>query len=405
MARPRTRCRTSLARRSKRNKIEVGAIGLVPSSPTRRHSTGGRRAVMFSSKVRLEIFAKQVRDLVAACLMVLAPARSDLYRSHEGREPAGLFPVEARVDTVENTGTIRVAAPGGVHHFGRLYARDVDSLTVHVDDGPFRAAGKNERFETVRKLLERASGPLLEKPAFVVVDREVGRLFDESEQLFTRKHRKSLARVEHERNAQLCELARVLQHALAPVGRNDREVRVELRRYFVQMRIIHRSGMEGRDLVVVQVGGDERLGGERIGHLSHAILLDAELLEPLEVQQGVVADGGHRQWIGAEKLQVVGYIAGATAELPPQLGNEEGHIQDVDLFGQDVLPETAAEYHDVVVRDRAADQDAHKKRGTWNDESREFADGTGRLAGLFTRAFPCSSAVDFLATCCWEREA
>src|SRR6266571_1677252 len=71
--------------------------------------------------------------------MVLPPARSDLDRSHEGREPAGLFPVKAGGDAVENTGAIRVAAAGGVHHFGRLNARDVDPLTVHVDDGPFRA--------------------------------------------------------------------------------------------------------------------------------------------------------------------------------------------------------------------------------------------------------------------------
>src|SRR5713226_8896403 len=120
--------------------------------------------------------------------------------------------------------------------------------------------------------------------------------------------------------------------------------------------------MEGCNLVVVQVGGDERLGGKRIGHLSHAILLNAEPLEPLEIQQRVVADGGHHQWIGAEELQIVGDIAGATAELSPQLGNEERHVQDVDLFGQDVLAETAAEYHDVVVRDRAADQGAHEKR-------------------------------------------
>src|SRR6266542_4704541 len=89
--------------------------------------------------------------------MVLPPARSDLDRSHEGREPAGLFPVEARGDAVENTGAIRVAAAGGVHHVGRLNARDVDPLTVHVDDGPFRAPGKDERFETVRNLLDRKS--------------------------------------------------------------------------------------------------------------------------------------------------------------------------------------------------------------------------------------------------------
>src|SRR5258708_108149 len=219
--------------------------------------------------------------------MVLAPARSDLDRSHEGREPAGLFPVKAGGDAVENTGAIRVAAARGVHHFGRLNARDVDPLTVHVDEGPFRAPGKNERFELVRNLLELASGALLAEPPCVVVDRCAARLSAAGWQLFG----------------------------------------------------------------------------------------------------------------------VVDVVPGAAADVPPQLGNEEGQIQDVDLCGQDVLPETAAEYHDVVVRDRAADQDAHKKRGTWNDESREFADGTARLAGLFTRAFPRSSAVDFLATCCWEREA
>src|SRR6266545_8250424 len=130
--------------------------------------------------------------------MVLPPARRDLDRSHEGREPAGLFPVEARGDTVEKTGAIRVAAAGGIHHFGRLNARDIDPLTVHVDDGPFRAPGKNERFEITRELFELAAGAFLEEPALVVVDREVARLFDESEQLFARKHRQSLTRAEHE---------------------------------------------------------------------------------------------------------------------------------------------------------------------------------------------------------------
>src|SRR2546422_911692 len=112
--------------------------------------------------------------------MVLAPARSDLDRSHEGREPAGLFPVEARGDAIEKAGAIRVAAARRIHHFGRLNARDVDPLTVHVDDRPFRAPGKNERFETMHKLFELASGALLEEPAFVVVDREIARLLDET---------------------------------------------------------------------------------------------------------------------------------------------------------------------------------------------------------------------------------
>ncbi len=117
--------------------------------------------------------------------------------------------------------------------------------------------------------------------------------------------------------------------------------------------------MKSGDLVVVEIGRDERLCRESAGYLAHEIELDAEPFEPLEIQQGIVSHRGHDQRVGTQELQVVGDVAGATAELAPQLGNEERHVQYVDLLGQDVLPETALEHHDVVVRDRAADQDAH----------------------------------------------
>src|SRR6266852_1665191 len=125
------------------------------------------------------------------------------------------------------------------------------------------------------------------------------------------------------------------------------------------MRVIHRPGMKGSDLLVVEVGGNKGLCGESTGYLAHEIQLDAEPFEPLEIQQGIVSHRSHDQRVGTQELQVVGYVAGAAAELAPQLGNEERHVQYVDLFGQDVLPETAVEHHDVVVRDRAADQSAH----------------------------------------------
>ena len=32
-------------------------------------------------------------------------------------------------------------------------------------------------------------------------------------------------------------------------------------RHLVEVRLLHRAGVEGRDLVVIQVGGDEGLGG------------------------------------------------------------------------------------------------------------------------------------------------
>src|SRR5258707_4993590 len=117
--------------------------------------------------------------------------------------------------------------------------------------------------------------------------------------------------------------------------------------------------MKGGDLIVVEVGCNECLCGEGIGHPAHEIQLDAEPFEPLEIQRRIVSHRSHDQRIGTEELQVISDVARATSELAPQLGNEERHVQYVDLFGKDVLPETAAEYHDVVVRNRAADQGAH----------------------------------------------
>src|SRR5712691_1092685 len=130
-------------------------------------------------------------------------------------------------------------------------------------------------------------------------------------------------------------------------------------RNVVQMRVIHRPGVKSSDLIVVEIGCNECLCGEGIGHLAHEIQLDAEPFEALKIQQGVVSYRSHDQRVRAQELQVISDVACATSELAPQLGNEERHVQYVDLFWKDVLPETAAKYHDVVVRDRAADQSTH----------------------------------------------
>src|SRR5713226_8670715 len=134
--------------------------------------------------------------------------------------------------------------------------------------------------------------------------------------------------------------------------------------------------MKGSDLIVVEVGGNKCLCGESIGYLAHEIQLDAKPFEPLEIQQGIVSHRTHNQRVRTQEPQVVSYVAGAATELAPQLGNEERHVQYVDLFGQDVLPETAAEYHDVVVRDRAADQSAHEISVRAKSQ-RFFASGSG----------------------------
>src|SRR5882762_6677226 len=126
---------------------------------TRRHSnwltTQGR---LGSSNVGREVSAEQALDFVEAHRMVLAATRSDLDRAHQRCESAGLRPVEARGKTIEKTGAIRIAATGGIHHFGCLNARDLDPLPAGVDDGPLCASGENECLELLRHFLELAPG-------------------------------------------------------------------------------------------------------------------------------------------------------------------------------------------------------------------------------------------------------
>src|SRR5712664_1452739 len=107
---------------------------------TRWHSTGWRKQDRWrSSNVGPEISAEQVLDFIEAHGMILATTGCDLDCTHQGSEPASLRPVEARGKTIKKTGAIRIAATGGIHHFGCLDARNLDPLTVGVDDGPLRA--------------------------------------------------------------------------------------------------------------------------------------------------------------------------------------------------------------------------------------------------------------------------
>ena len=103
----------------------------------------------------------------------------------------------------------------------------------------------------------------------------------EFEQLLAVEHRQPLARVENERDAGRVELARVLQHAVAPVGRDDAERDAAASPTWFSMRMIHRARMESGDLVVVEIGRDERLRGECARALPHVLLRQPELVKPV----------------------------------------------------------------------------------------------------------------------------
>ncbi len=92
--------------------------------------------------------------------------------------------------------------------------------------------------------------------------------------------------------------------------------------------------------------------------------------EVLAVRREILADGRHRQRIGAEQLEVVGDVAGAAAELAAHARHQERHVQDVHLVGQDVVLELVLEHHDGVVGQRSADECRHAwVRGEWVAEA------------------------------------
>jgi hypothetical protein len=117
--------------------------------------------------------------------------------------------------------------------------------------------------------------------------------------------------------------------------------------------------MEGGDLVVVVVGGDEGLRGEQLFDHLHVRQVDAQGLEMLAVRAEVLAHRAHRQGPAAQQVQVVGDVAGAAAELAAHPRDQERHIQDVHLVGQDVVLELVREHHDGVVGEGTTDQCGH----------------------------------------------
>jgi hypothetical protein len=253
---------------------------------------------------------------------------------------------------------VGIATPRRVDHLGSN-AGDLDALTPGVDVRPVATERDDQCLDLAGERLEGVSGTVLQQLRFVIVDGHVGCRVDESHQVGAVEHRQPLAGIEDERDAGLRELPGVLDHAVASVRRNDPELRTCRVVDVVEVRVVHRAGMEGGDLVVVQVGGDEGLRGEAVGDLAHMRARQPERIEAGQVGRGVVADGRHDGRFGTQHFQRVRDVAGAPAELAPHVWHEESHVQDLDLLGQDMVLEPVMEHHDGVEGDRAADERGH----------------------------------------------
>ncbi|MNS81620.1 hypothetical protein D3C72_1153340 [compost metagenome] len=203
----------------------------------------------------------------------------------------------------------------------------------------------------------------------VVIDCHVTGEFNELPQVFPVEQGHGLTQVKDERHARLGELARVVQHALAAVGRDDAQARgagaAQRILDVVQLRLAHCARVEGGDLVVVQVGGDHGLRREGLGQHADVAGGDLQLAQVFQVGLGIGADGGHHHRVAAEHFQRVGDVAGAAAELAAHAGHQERDVQHMDLVRQDVFAEASVERHDGVVGDGAADQAGHALSRWW----------------------------------------
>ena len=306
--------------------------------------------------------------------MVLRAALLDLDRAHQRAQTAGARPVPSVGNAVKQSGPVGVAAARRIEDRARLHDRDFVALAFAIDHRALRAEGEHQRLHVSRHGLEAHAGFLFEQLALVVVDRDVVGQPDELGKFAGREHRQPLAGIEHERDACLGALARVLQHAVLAIGRDDRELRAERRVDAVLVREVHRAGVERDDLVVVEVGGDERLRSELPGDLAQMLRRQALRIESFEVRGDVLADRGHDHRVAAEQPEVVADIGGATAVLAPHLRCQEANIEDVELVCEQVILESVREHHDRVVGDRARDESTQKSLssylppGSWQRE-------------------------------------
>src|SRR6185295_5844166 len=120
---------------------------------------------------------------------------------------------------------------------------------------------------------------------------------------------------------------RMLLHAELAVGPDDGESGAEVARDAVLVRKVHRPRMEVRDLVVVEVGGDEPLRGELARDALQMRAAQPKRLESRKIGIDVLADGCHDDRILAQEPQVVGYVARGAAVLAPHLRREEAYVE------------------------------------------------------------------------------
>ena len=113
----------------------------------------------------------------------------------------------------------------------------------------------------------------------------------------------------------------MLEHAIAAVGGDDGQCRLAGVSDVVEMRKTHCSWVKRRDLVVVEICGDEGLGGETALDLTHVGAWQIQCVETAQIGFGVLANRRHDQRIALQQFEVVSNVAGAPAEFSAHFRN------------------------------------------------------------------------------------
>jgi len=76
-------------------------------------------------------------------------------------------------------------------------------------------------------------------------------------------------------------------------------------------------------LIVIEVRGDECLGGVAAGNVGDIAAIDRQSRQPVDVRSGIIANRCHRQRLTTKPLQAVGNVARTATELALHLRHEE----------------------------------------------------------------------------------
>jgi hypothetical protein len=229
-------------------------------------------------------------------------------------------------------------------------------IAVQDEVGAFLAVGDDDELFLGGDIGHGQAGLALDHGEFVVVANNAPGGVDSLTEIVRREDDDLKCRVEDHITGASAELPGVQAHDLG-IGRADDPEAAALAEVGQIDRgcLASRAGIERGDLVAFEVRHHEGGRGQCAVVLDNIVHADAELIEGRAIGSEVVADRAHQMAGFAEEGQGIADVSGDAAALFSEGVDQEADRDDVGFLRDDVVSERAAESHDVVIRDRSAD--------------------------------------------------